>query len=871
MAGETQTEEANPFDDYAGDTSQLPAPADTPTAPKGKVSDGEPNPFEQFADESADTLKEAPPPTPAESFVENLKHAAGGLTKQGLQTMARNRAQRTVRVGDEKGIASLTEGWQTEKPTQPEYDKALGDLAVQTADHTRWDAFHSQGFWGKTAAFFGGAIGGLLDPVNLLPVGLVANAVRGITTAAGPVLSNIAGHAGAFGLFTAAADATSQGLDIQAGYQVGFDGQRTVMAGALGVGLGGSIAGGTALVKSLKGSMPHQAPKVLEGIAKDREIAAMGEAERMRAADEEAANAPAATPEAAAQPTAANPPPLEATPAPVAGEAAPAAPPIDNGGGIYSLDPKDIGVDAARFQFKAGGDQAGVTDRLQGVEKWDPMLAGTGLVWRDEQGKMWIADGHQRLGLAKRLTEEGQEGIRLNAFVLDSAAGVTDAEARAIAATKNIAEGTGTAIDTAKVMREAEAQGVDLPPLPPRSVLVRDGQALAKLSPEAFGMAVNEVVPVSHAAMVGRLLTDAQQQVEAMRVLARAKPDNARQAELIVREIQSTGTETMTTQGGLFGPDEFAQSVVLERAKIADEALKQVKRDKAVFGALVKETERIQSHGENVLDVGANQQRLKADEQVSELLARLATRKGPVSDALTSIARRFKSGDITAADASREFLGVVRAAVEGGLDEGPVVGRAVAGAEREPTGGSAGATERGAEGGRQLAGDPVLGPVVQQVRALGAPHEMVAAWRRDPEGFRAKLDEARESVRAAEQDIAKKHGTSTRKLYEIEDGVSPAEREFLFYGDDTPHSVEQLDDISRQFSPVDDLQEAGREVYYALRKLPEDPGKLTWSDQLSLMRLQVLASEIERMGGNMRDVAAESFKNYERTAGRRRG
>lgn len=276
--------ESNPFENYGGDTSQLPAPSDTPSAPQGKVSDGTPNPFDQFEDNATDTLREAPPPSPLESFVENLKNAAGGLTKKATQTASRMRAQRTVRVGGEGGIASPTEGRQAEKPTQDEYDKAIGDLAVQTANHDRWDAFHSEGWAGKTAAFFGGAIGGLLDPVNLIPFGLPVNAVRGLAaaTGAGEVLTNIAAHAGAFGLFGAATDAVDQGLDIQAGYQVGFDGQRAVMAAGLGAGLGATIAGATTLIKGLKGTLAHQAPKALEGAAKDREIARLAEEERSR-------------------------------------------------------------------------------------------------------------------------------------------------------------------------------------------------------------------------------------------------------------------------------------------------------------------------------------------------------------------------------------------------------------------------------------------------------------------------------------------------------------------------------------------------------------------------------------------------------------
>lgn len=356
---------------------------------------------------------------------------------------------------------------------------------------------------------------------------------------------------------------------------------------------------------------------------------------------------------------------------------------ISGNGGLESLDPTKIGVDAERFQFKSGADEAGISERLQGVETWDPRLAGTALVFRDAEGRNWIADGHQRLGLAQRLTAQGQTNIRLNAFVLDARDGITDAQARVIAAAKNIAEGTGSAIDAAKIVREAETAGIDLPPLPPRSTLVRDGRSLAKLSPDAFGMAVNDVVPIQQAALVGRLVTDPLQQVEAMRVLAKIQPDNARQAEIIVRDVIETATEA-ATQGGLFGPEHFAASATLERAKVADEAVRQLSRDRTTFHTLVSEAERIQGHGGNVLDVEANQARLTTDEQARQFLTQLATRKGPVSDALTGIARRVRDGEINTAAGAREFLGVVRGRLSEGLAEGPNARGSILGAAREP-------------------------------------------------------------------------------------------------------------------------------------------------------------------------------------------
>ena len=355
---------------------------------------------------------------------------------------------------------------------------------------------------------------------------------------------------------------------------------------------------------------------------------------------------------------------------------------------LEALDPAKVQVDAARFQFKSETGEAGVSERLQGVTTWDARFVGTALVWRDAEGNDFVADGHQRFALAKRLMEQGHPPIRVNAFVLNASEGVTDAQARTIAAVKNIGEGTGSPLDAAKIMREAASTGVALPPLPPNSVLVRDGRALARLGPDAFGMAINKVVPVNQAAMVGRLVADHAQQSEAMRILSTAKPENARQAEMMIRDMLASGTEETTSQGGLFGAETTASSVTLERAKIVDEAMKQLARDKTTFRTLVSEAERIQGHGANVLDAGANQARLTDDEHVSHLIGSLAAHKGPVSDSLTGVARRLKAGDVTRADAAREFLGAVRSAMGAGVEHGANAGSPEPGAAEGVTSGT---------------------------------------------------------------------------------------------------------------------------------------------------------------------------------------
>ena len=86
----------------------------------------------------------------------------------------------------------------------------------------------------------------------------------------------------------------------------------------------------------------------------------------------------------------------------------------------FDLDPDALTVDAAKFQFKRGGDVAGVTERLQGVKQWEPRFAGVAVIWKSKDGKLYVVDGHQRVALAKRLKAEGQ-APKIHALMLDEA------------------------------------------------------------------------------------------------------------------------------------------------------------------------------------------------------------------------------------------------------------------------------------------------------------------------------------------------------------------------------------------------------------------------------------------------------------------
>lgn len=344
---------------------------------------------------------------------------------------------------------------------------------------------------------------------------------------------------------------------------------------------------------------------------------------------------------------AAAPPPLPERPA--AMDAAPIAVKLDTGPlTIASFKPGEIGVDAALMQFKAGGDQFGVTDRLRGVQRWDPMSAGMVTVWEALDGRRLIADGHQRLGLAKRMMDADPAlDIRLPAYVLREADGVTAAGARVMTALKNLREGSGSAIDAGKVLRETGLDEGLLNSLPQRgreAAVVRDGRALAVLSQDAFGAVINKVIPESHGAAIGALAPDPETHMGLVELLAALDPPNRNQAESIVRQALDAGFAA-ERQEELFGARDMIASLFLERAKVLDRTLGELRKLRGAFGVAARNAEALDAAG-NRIDVGASEAAAQANARALAIVDRLALRKGNAVNAIiTRGAERLAAGE----------------------------------------------------------------------------------------------------------------------------------------------------------------------------------------------------------------------------------
>ena len=363
--------------------------------------------------------------------------------------------------------------------------------------------------------------------------------------------------------------------------------------------------------------------------------------------------------------------------------------------------PDELEADAGLMQYKGGGDLSGVTDRLAGVTEWNPILSGKAVVWEGLDGRKIIVDGHQRLGLAKRLSENNPN-IYLDATLLREADGVTPQQARVWGALKNIAEGSGEAVDAARVLRDAP-EGFQLPP---RSPLVRTAKGLAGLSNEAFGAVLNDVISPEMAAQIGRILPDQPEFHMAMVSLLReAGVTTAGQADSVIRQAAADGFgQADAKQLGMFGELDNQQSLYGPSARILEAAKRQLRSEKRSFKVLTEDAGRIEAAG-NKLDRTANKAKVIGNDEALAILDATAHSSGPVRTALLDAARTSLTGDIRGS--TRQFLdalgGIDLHAAARGMGESVGGGLASGGAGR-----ALDAAEADAElaSGRGLSGGP---------------------------------------------------------------------------------------------------------------------------------------------------------------------
>lgn len=548
---------------------------------------------------------------------------------------------------------------------------AIGASDALTAEQERTRL----GGGAQMAADFAGRAGAWVrDPLNVGTMFLGGPAGGAARTVAGRILTRMSGEA-------AVSSAVETGLQYHAdiwrrdtGLELGWDGilQQAGLAAGFGAAAGGIFQGGAEVIQRLRRAPPEAQQafeRVARGTGTPEDMKAVGEALGTPVADQDLTAFTRALEDDAA--TAAV---LDADTPPRSVAAAVQA--IEQGAPLPRLEtpavpeqtvfrqfrPSELLTDPGRFQFKQGGDAAGVTGALRGVTTWKPERADPLMVFEDTDGRFFVVDGHQRSGLARRLEEQGHPPITLNAYVFRAADGYTSGDITVRAALKNIGQGSGSAVDAAKVLRTGRL-GVKDTGLPPNSALVRDAAGLARLSDDAFAMAVNEVVDARLAAVVGRLAEDPRFHAQMIEALKTAEARTIPEAESMVKDMLAEPFFE-GVQDSLFGAEDFARMLLKEKAQVRAAALRSLRKDRAVFNRLVEEQGRIASAG-NVLDTAANSERARSDAIIIEAIDRLSRQAGPVADALNAAAAAVARGE-RARDSAAAFTENVRRGIAEG-------------------------------------------------------------------------------------------------------------------------------------------------------------------------------------------------------------
>lgn len=324
----------------------------------------------------------------------------------------------------------------------------------------------------------------------------------------------------------------------------------------------------------------------------------------------------------------------------------PEAPAVED---VHTVPTTSLKRDPSRFQYKVTGiGSEGVTEELKDVQKYDPALGGTLLVWRDPAtGEDFVVNGHHRHHLAERTAAP-----TVNARYIQAPSAK---EARAQGALANIAEGRGSAVDAAKYLRDS---GQDVEHLRRSGVslsgkVAADAAHLTKLNPKLFEAVAREEFPEASAVAIGKHLDDpALQDLLVKKVRAREEEGSGKQwgpreIEQAARKMAAAG-KVKESGTDLFGDFEDERSTFDEEVELENHVGRALGQAVSDYGAVAstQRAGRVAGAG-NVLATDENARRRDAARVDQETFDRLMHRSGPIAEAI-------KAGAVELANAKKE-------------------------------------------------------------------------------------------------------------------------------------------------------------------------------------------------------------------------
>lgn len=310
--------------------------------------------------------------------------------------------------------------------------------------------------------------------------------------------------------------------------------------------------------------------------------------------------------------------------------------------GVTAMTPQELAADPSRFQYKVQGiSQEGVTQELKEVRQFRPEFAGQLLVWHDPaDGQTYVVNGHHRFELARRTGYDKP----LPVYLVDAE---NEAEARAIGALANIAEGRGTPVDAAKFLRETgrnvqalRDEGVSL-----KGKVADEASQLARLSDHVFAHVVNDRIPDKWGVTMARHVDDHDVQNQMLGALLKAEERGKNLSDGVVeemaREFGFAPTKSDTSRS-LFGDMEETRSLVVERATVKNAIRRALSSEARAFTEVGRRgREETLAAAGNVLNVEENVRRASEASGALESFDRWAKLKGEVSDAINRFAEEL--------------------------------------------------------------------------------------------------------------------------------------------------------------------------------------------------------------------------------------
>ena len=311
---------------------------------------------------------------------------------------------------------------------------------------------------------------------------------------------------------------------------------------------------------------------------------------------------------------------------------------------VRTLDPNEIEFRPGEFQYKSDGDVFGVTEKLKDVEVWDQPSAGTILVYEFADGTKAVVDGHQRLGLAKRLKGKGQD-VKIIAHVFKEVDDVPKEMMLVKGMLINLRNNTGSAVDAARVLRKAGKIDWEQvkKTLPLKQKLVRNANGLSKLSDDAWGLFLNKRIDEDLAARIGLIIDNKAIHNKLLASLSTRKFSSLQEIDTVLEQIKRTPT-VKAEQETLFGKEFFEETLIFEKTALIRYVSQNSKKLKDVFKTVLANEKDLSSAG-NVLNKSENLQRGIDNEKIYERLSNIATQVGKLSDEFNAAAAIYKQGN----------------------------------------------------------------------------------------------------------------------------------------------------------------------------------------------------------------------------------